>query len=96
MLATELGIEPGAELRALEQAVLRQEVPAPPPVARHSLPVRLTSFVGREEDLAGRAVFLRSRRPPVGRAERAEPATVAIVLRSRCQPSLIINSRGGE
>jgi predicted ATPase/DNA-binding SARP family transcriptional activator len=52
MLAGELGIEPGEELRALERAVLRQEVPAPPPAARHNLPVRLTSFVGREEELA--------------------------------------------
>ena len=52
MLAAELGIEPGAELRALEQAVLRQEVPAPPPMARHNLPVRLTSFLGREQELA--------------------------------------------
>jgi predicted ATPase/DNA-binding SARP family transcriptional activator len=52
MLAAELGIEPGAELRALEQAVLRQEVPAAPPMARHNLPARLTSFLGREEELA--------------------------------------------
>jgi predicted ATPase/DNA-binding SARP family transcriptional activator len=52
MLAAELGIEPGAELRALEQAVLRQQVPAPPPMARHNLPARLTSFEGRDEDLA--------------------------------------------
>jgi predicted ATPase/DNA-binding SARP family transcriptional activator len=53
MLAEELGIEPGEELRQLEQAVLRQEVPAAAPHrARHNLPVRLTSFVGREEDLA--------------------------------------------
>jgi predicted ATPase/DNA-binding SARP family transcriptional activator len=52
MLAAELGIEPGAELRALEQAVLRQEVPAPPPPSRHNLPARLTSFLGREQELA--------------------------------------------
>jgi DNA-binding SARP family transcriptional activator len=52
MLAEELGIEPGRELRALEQAVLRQEVPAPPPMPRHNLPVRLTSFLGRERELA--------------------------------------------
>lgn len=51
MLAAELGIEPGAELRALEQAVLRQEVPAPP-AARHNLPAQLTSFLGRERELA--------------------------------------------
>ncbi len=53
MLAAELGIEPGEELRGLERAVLRQEVPAA--VARrerHNLPVRLTSFVGRERELA--------------------------------------------
>ena len=32
--------------------MLRQQVPAPPPAARHNLPVRLTSFVGREQELA--------------------------------------------
>jgi predicted ATPase/DNA-binding SARP family transcriptional activator len=53
MLAAELGIEPGAELQELERQVLRQEVPAASPRwARHNLPARLTSFVGREEDLA--------------------------------------------
>jgi predicted ATPase/DNA-binding SARP family transcriptional activator len=53
MLAEQLGLEPGPELRELERAVLRQEVP---PVAqhleRHNLPAQLTSFVGREQDLA--------------------------------------------
>jgi predicted ATPase/DNA-binding SARP family transcriptional activator len=52
MLAAELGLEPGEELRRLERAVLRQEVPAAPPAARHNLPAPLTSFVGREQDLA--------------------------------------------
>jgi Bacterial transcriptional activator domain len=53
VLAGELGIEPGEELRALEQAVLRQQVPAAAPRRqRHNLPARLTSFVGREQDLA--------------------------------------------
>ena len=47
LLATELGLEPGEELRGLEQAVLRQEVPAPPPAVRHNLPAPLTSFLGR-------------------------------------------------
>jgi len=52
MLADELGIEPGEELRRLEQAVLRQEVPAAAPrQQRHNLPLRLTSFVGREREL---------------------------------------------
>jgi DNA-binding SARP family transcriptional activator len=53
VLAEELGIEPGEELRALEQAVLRQQVPAAAPRrAPHNLPVRLTSFLGREQELA--------------------------------------------
>ena len=52
MLAAELGLEPGEELRRLEQAVLRQEVPAVPPPARHNLPAPLTSFVGRDPDVA--------------------------------------------
>jgi len=53
VLAWELGIEPGEELRALGRAVLRQQVPAAAPRrAQHNLPVRLTSFVGREQELA--------------------------------------------
>jgi predicted ATPase/DNA-binding SARP family transcriptional activator len=52
MLAAELGLEPSEDLRRLEEAVLRQEVPAAPPPARHNLPAPLTSFVGREQDLA--------------------------------------------
>jgi predicted ATPase/DNA-binding SARP family transcriptional activator len=51
MLAAELGLEPGEELRRLEQAVLRQEVTAVQPL-RHNLPAPLTSFLGREGDLA--------------------------------------------
>ena len=47
-----LGIEPTEELRALEAAILRQEVPA---VARQqalqNLPVALTSFIGRTAEL---------------------------------------------
>ena len=53
MLAAELGLEPGEELRRLEKAVLRQEVPAAALPARHNLPAPLTSFLGREQDLAG-------------------------------------------
>ena len=53
MLAEELGIEPGEELRALERAVLRQQVPAAAARrAQHNLPARLTSFLGREQELA--------------------------------------------
>jgi predicted ATPase/DNA-binding SARP family transcriptional activator len=53
MLADELGLEPGEELRQLEQAVLRHQVPQlAPDQAQHNLPARLTSFVGREDKLA--------------------------------------------
>jgi predicted ATPase/DNA-binding SARP family transcriptional activator len=52
LLAAELGLEPGEELRQLEEAVLRQEVPAPAPPRRHNLPAPVTSFLGRERDLA--------------------------------------------
>ena len=52
ILAAELGLEPGEDLRRLEEAVLRQDVPPPLPAARHNLPAALTSFVGRDEDLA--------------------------------------------
>ena len=51
LLSGELGLEPGEELRRLEEAVLRQEVPAAPSPARHNLPAPLTSFIGREQDL---------------------------------------------
>jgi DNA-binding SARP family transcriptional activator len=52
VLAEELGIEPG-ELRALERAVLRQQVPAAAPRRQlHNLPARLTSFLGRQQELA--------------------------------------------
>jgi predicted ATPase/DNA-binding SARP family transcriptional activator len=49
----EQGLEPGSQLRQLEQAVLRHEVPvASPPRVRHNLPAQLTSFLGRERELA--------------------------------------------
>ncbi|WP_138735349.1 ATP-binding protein [Modestobacter excelsi] len=66
VLDAELGLAPGAELRGLLEAILQQrpelaapdqdvgtrarEAPAPPTV-RHRLPARLTSFLGRENDL---------------------------------------------
>ncbi len=56
VLDDELGLEPSAELRALEQAVLRQDAKLNPPArarptAQHNLPARLTSFVGRRREL---------------------------------------------
>src|SRR5690349_17066626 len=48
----DIGLEPSAELRQLEQAMLRQEVPtAATPARRHTLPAPVTSFVGREREL---------------------------------------------
>jgi predicted ATPase/DNA-binding SARP family transcriptional activator len=56
VLSEELALEPGPELRRLQQAILAQDAAiAPVPVApprRGNLPTPVTSFVGREEDLA--------------------------------------------
>ena len=52
MLSGELGLEPGEELRELERAVLRQDVPPAPAVPLHNLPAQLTSFIGREQEVA--------------------------------------------
>ena len=49
LLADELGADPSPELAAAHLAVLRAEPPAPAP---RRLPAQLTSFVGREHDLA--------------------------------------------
>jgi predicted ATPase len=61
-LAQDLGLDPSPELRELEQQVLRQQVPGPPaaPAApRPRVPaVPVSSFVGREADLARAADLL--------------------------------------
>ena len=56
MLDEELGLDPSEELRELEQAILRQDgrLRAPAQELPHqlgNLPVRITSFVGREREL---------------------------------------------
>jgi DNA-binding SARP family transcriptional activator len=64
VLAEELGLEPGTELRRLEAAILDQDPSLDPPVesrvaagvtrtAATNLRPALTSFIGREQDLAG-------------------------------------------
>jgi predicted ATPase/DNA-binding SARP family transcriptional activator len=52
LLVDELGIEPGAELRRLEQAILAQapEI-APPSKSHHGLPAPPSRLVGREDEL---------------------------------------------
>jgi predicted ATPase/DNA-binding SARP family transcriptional activator len=63
VLVEELGLEPGEELRKLEQAVLRQQVaPAAPAETRHNLPAPTSSFVGREPELAELERLLRDHR----------------------------------
>ncbi len=59
-LADELGLEPSASLRDLEGHILAQapdvapaEPPAPPPPAEGNLAPAITTFVGREDDVAG-------------------------------------------
>jgi predicted ATPase/DNA-binding SARP family transcriptional activator/tetratricopeptide (TPR) repeat protein len=66
-LDDELGLEPSAELRSLEQAILRQDAKLNPPArvrptAQHNLPARLTSFVGRDRDLDEVRDLLRTNR----------------------------------
>ena len=69
LLGEELGIEPGPELRALEESILMQDpalrssqpgAAAAPPGT--TLPVRLASFVGREEEIAEVAAALATSR----------------------------------
>jgi predicted ATPase/DNA-binding SARP family transcriptional activator len=58
-----LGIEPGEELQALEAAILRQDVPSPASADVDSpLPVPVSSFVGREAELANLAERLATER----------------------------------
>ncbi len=63
LLSDTLGLDPSEELRALETAILRHEVaPAPAVEARHNLPAPVTSFVGREVELAELEQLLREHR----------------------------------
>jgi predicted ATPase/DNA-binding SARP family transcriptional activator len=63
LLDEELGLEPGAELRELEGAILRHELaPAIPAAAHHNLPSSATSFVGRTRELADVSERLRRHR----------------------------------
>ena len=66
VLSEGLGLEPGPELRALQEAVLAQDpaIAAPPvaPVRRGRLPAASTSFVDREAELAQVAGLLAQHR----------------------------------
>ncbi|HBF82950.1 MAG TPA: AfsR family transcriptional regulator, partial [Streptomyces sp.] len=60
LFADRLGTDPGPALRALHERLLRQDPPAPAPAPVPAAPAarpgnlraRLTSFVGRDADLA--------------------------------------------
>jgi predicted ATPase len=52
-LDDQLGVEPGADLQALEMAILRQEVPTPGRAAwPDTLPEPMTEFIGRDDEIA--------------------------------------------
>lgn len=59
VLVGELGMEPSAPLRRLEQAILQQAEHRPSGAATTSLPEVRTTFVGREEELQGVIAVLR-------------------------------------
>ena len=68
-LRDELGLDPGPELQALERSVLAQDpslaapiAVASPVAARAALPMPLTSFLGRQAELAGVRAALASAR----------------------------------
>ncbi|MFT4087020.1 MAG: BTAD domain-containing putative transcriptional regulator [Gordonia sp. (in: high G+C Gram-positive bacteria)] len=68
-LATELGVDPGPGLQRLSERIARRDpalasraAPARIPGPRRALPVPLTSFVGREDDLTRVAALLAAER----------------------------------
>jgi predicted ATPase/DNA-binding SARP family transcriptional activator len=88
-LAEELALEPGPELRRLQEAILAQD-PAIAPVAvaprrRGNLPAPSTSFVGREQEVTDVVELLREHRlvtltgpPGVGKSRLAIEAARAL------------------
>ncbi|GAA2892977.1 hypothetical protein Acy02nite_40360 [Actinoplanes cyaneus] len=61
LFVEELGVEPGAALAGLHSRLLRRESPTPAGEQRtapHNMPPALTSFVGRQRDLAEIAALL--------------------------------------
>ena len=89
VLSDELALEPGPELRRLQEAILAQD-PAIAPVAvaprpRGNLPSPSTSFVGREDELGRVVDLLRANRlvsltgpPGVGKSRLAVEAARAL------------------
>ena len=96
-LAEEFGVDPGDGLQAAHAAVLRNELPVPPPEptagrsvrrAMNNLPVALTSFVGREAETSAIADSLANARlvtltGPGGCGKTRLAINVAEALRER-------------
>ncbi|WP_460444151.1 ATP-binding protein, partial [Amycolatopsis cihanbeyliensis] len=61
-LAEELGTDPGPELVALHQAILRQDTELDPPARAGNLPTPLTGLVGRADALAEVCALLERQR----------------------------------
>lgn len=105
-LAEELGIDPGPELRAAHQRVLRQETAPEPPserlVSPAQLPGDLSAFTGRREELAEALDLLVGDGPhPDGRGPGTPdpdtpvaPAAAAASAAPR-RPAVVISAIGG-
>ncbi|MFC5232064.1 BTAD domain-containing putative transcriptional regulator [Pseudonocardia zijingensis] len=63
-LVTELGLEPGPEISALQRAILAQDpsLQGPPPRPRHAIPAPLTELVGRADQVTRVGARLRAAR----------------------------------
>lgn len=61
-LADELGVDPSPQLQAVHVAVLRGEAAAAPEPAPTNLRAQLTSFVGRDQDMAAISALLQRSR----------------------------------
>jgi predicted ATPase/DNA-binding SARP family transcriptional activator len=94
ILLEELALEPGPELRRLQEAILAQDpaiAPVPlPPRRRGNLPARATSFVDREVELANVVELLREHRvvtltgpPGVGKSRLALEAVRSVASELR-------------
>ena len=95
VLADELGLEPGPELRRLQEAILAHDPAiAAVPVDRRrrgNLPAPSTSFVGREDEL-GQVAGASARAPPRD-AHRRRPAWARAGSRSRRRARSSTSSR---
>ena len=107
VLSEQMALEPGPELRRLQEAILTHDPAiAPAPVAprrRGNLPAPSTSFVGREQELAQVVELLREHRlvtltgpPGVGKSRLALEVARALEGESRAGAWLVDLVRAGS